>query len=199
MRGKTSAQKFRRLSTGPGRVGHCLVMDDDPFDLERFVFEQNRDGNFERAVKELRAGRKDSDWIWFVFPQLRREDLKPYSARFAIRSREEAIAYPEHEVLGPRLRRCAQLVARPRVVSARALMGSSVDEAKLKSSMTLFAVVSDDDDDFAAVFARALPSWARPTDFKEVENKLTDLDGRTASVTAEGASETPLAPSTSHR
>src|SRR5690242_6526954 len=123
-------------------------MDDDPYNLERFVIEQNKDGNFERAVKELRADHKSSDWIWFVFPQLHRDDLKPYSARFAIRSRDEAIAYLEHDVLGPRLRRCARLVARSGTRTASMLMGSSVDESKLKSSMTLFAAVSDDDEDF---------------------------------------------------
>ncbi|AEV71509.1 hypothetical protein MycrhN_0879 [Mycolicibacterium rhodesiae NBB3] len=132
-------------------------MDDDPYDLERFVIEQDRDGNFERAVNELRAGRKRSDWIWFVFPQLHRDDLKPYSARFAIRSREEAIAYLEHDVLGPRLRRCTRLVARSGAVSARVLMGSSVDESKLKSSMTLFAEVSGEDDDFVAVLREYFP------------------------------------------
>lgn len=133
-------------------------MDHDPYDLERFVIEQNNDGIYEVAVKELRAGRKRSHWMWFVFPQMHREGLKPYAKRFAIRSREEAIAYLEHDVLGPRLRRCARLVARSGAVSARVLMGSSVDESKLKSSMTLFAEVSDEDDDFVAVLRKYFPA-----------------------------------------
>lgn len=134
------------------------MMNDDPFDLERFVIEQNKDGIYEVAIKELRAGQKRSDWMWFVFPQLHREGLNSYSERFAIRSREEAIAYLEHDVLGPRLRRCTRLVARSGAVSARVLMGSSVDESKLKSSMTLFAEVSDEDDDFVAVLRKYFPA-----------------------------------------
>ncbi len=96
--------------------------------------------------------------MWYVFPQLHREGLTSYSEGFAIRSREEAIAYLQHDVLGPRLRRCARLVPRSGAVDARKLMGSIDDKEKLRSSMTLFAEVTDDDDDFVAVLREYFPA-----------------------------------------
>ena len=130
-----------------GHGGHV----DDPFDLQRFVEAQDRDGGFEAAVRELSAGRKSSHWIWFVFPQLRGLGHSMMADRYGIASRDEAAAYLEHDVLGARLRRCAQLVMRSGAVTAEALMGS-VDALKLKSSMTLFAdVAADGDRNFTAV------------------------------------------------
>jgi uncharacterized protein (DUF1810 family) len=135
----------------------------DPYDLNRFVIAQNRSGvvdNYEAAVRELRAGRKTSHWIWFVFPQLdgvaemATPKVGDTTKKFAIRSREEAAAYLAHDVLGPRLHRCAKLVVRSGAVNVNTLMGGAPDDRKLQSSMTLFAEVAKDDgeeEDFVTV------------------------------------------------
>src|SRR3954470_18320938 len=77
-------------------------MADDPFDLQRFVSAQ--DPLIERVRAELLAGRKASHWMWFVFPQLDGLGFSPMAIRYAIRSRDEATAFLEHPVLGPRLK-----------------------------------------------------------------------------------------------
>lgn len=128
----------------------------DPFNLERFVIAQNNDGSFDSAVKELRAGHKTSHWMWWVFPQLRGLGNTGTSDAYGIGTREEAEAYLDHEVLGPRLHRCARLVVRSGAVSATALLGG-IDAMKLKSSMTLFAEVADQDSDFVAVLRKYYP------------------------------------------
>src|SRR5882762_7697985 len=78
------------------------------FDRERFVEAQA--GVYEQVCAELRAGRKRSHWMWFVFPQIRGLGSSEMAVRFAISGREEARAYLEHSVLGPRLRECAGIV-----------------------------------------------------------------------------------------
>jgi uncharacterized protein (DUF1810 family) len=131
-------------------MGHGGMMA-DPYDLQRFV--EAQDAVYEDVVAELRAGLKRSHWMWFVFPQLRELGRSATAIHFGIRSRDEAIAYLEHDVLGPRLRRCAQLAAGSGAVTAQALMGS-VDALKLRSSMTLFAEVTDDSREFVAVLEK---------------------------------------------
>ena len=123
---------------------------DDPFELERFVEAQDRQGSYDAAVRELRAGRKDGHWMWWIFPQLKGLGRTSTAEHYGIASAGEAAAYLAHDVLGPRLRRCAQLVVASGADTAQALMGS-VDALKLRSSMTLFAEVADDDGDFVAV------------------------------------------------
>lgn len=122
----------------------------DPYDLHRFVEAQDRGGSFDAAVRELGAGRKTSHWMWFVFPQLRGLGSSPMADRYGIGSRDEAVAYLAHDVLGPRLHRCARLVTASGTATADALMGH-VDALKLRSSMTLFADAAADDADFVAV------------------------------------------------
>ncbi|MET0457402.1 MAG: DUF1810 domain-containing protein [Mycobacterium sp.] len=114
----------------------------DPFHLQRFVDAQNRGGTYEAAAAELRAGRKRSHWMWFVFPQLRGLGRTAMAHQYGIGSREEAIAYLAHDVLGPRLHQCAQLVTQSGAATAETLLGG-VDALKLRSSMTLFAEVAD--------------------------------------------------------
>ena len=121
---------------------------DDPFDLARFVDAQRP--VIDDVMAELRAGRKRSHWMWFVFPQLRGLGSTAMADRYGIGSSVEATAYLAHDVLGPRLRRCAQLVMQSGAASAEALMGST-DALKLSSSMTLFAEASNDDRDFVDV------------------------------------------------
>ena len=110
----------------------------DPFELQRFVEAQDADGTYERAVAELRAGRKRTHWMWFVFPQLAGLGRSATAQRFAIRSLDEARAYLAHPVLGPRLRESARaLLSAPTNLTARDILGE-VDAMKLRSSMTLF-------------------------------------------------------------
>jgi uncharacterized protein (DUF1810 family) len=123
----------------------------DPYDLQRFVDAQA--GVYEDAEAELRAGRKRSHWMWFVFPQLRELGRSATAVHFGIGSRAEAVAYLTHDVLGPRLRHCARLAAGSGAASAEALMGP-VDALKLRSSMTLFAAVTDEDSEFVAVLEK---------------------------------------------
>src|SRR5260370_18687137 len=83
----------------------------DPFDLARFVAAQDAGHGYDRAVDELRSGRRTSHWIWFVFPQIAGLGQSPTSRRYAIASLAEARAYRAHPVLGPRLIDCAAIVA----------------------------------------------------------------------------------------
>lgn len=113
-------------------------MSGDEFNLERYVEAQDRGGAYERALAELRAGRKRGHWIWFVFPQIAGLGMSAMSRQYAISSVAEARAYLAHPVLGPRLRECAQIVAGTAGRSAQQVFGP-VDAMKLRSSMTLFA------------------------------------------------------------
>lgn len=131
------------------RVGITgTVTDTDPFDLQRFVDAQNP--VYDTVVGELRAGHKRSHWIWFVFPQLRGLGRSPTAQHYGIASRDEAVAYLAHEVLGPRLRECTRLVLALAGRSIGDVFGSP-DDLKLRSSMTLFARSTDDNADFVAV------------------------------------------------
>lgn len=114
---------------------------DDPFDLQRFVDAQA--AVYPTVLDELRAGAKRSHWIWFVFPQLRGLGHSPTAQRFGIGSLAEATAYLEHDVLGPRLRECALLLAAVEGRSAREILGHP-DDLKVRSSMTLFGRAGDD-------------------------------------------------------
>ncbi|MCV7088659.1 DUF1810 domain-containing protein [Mycobacterium interjectum] len=123
-------------------------MASDPFDLKRFVDAQAP--VYDSVVEELRGGRKRSHWMWFVFPQLRGLGSSPTAVHYGISSLEEARAYLRHELLGPRLRECTRLVNDVRDRSAADIFGSP-DDLKLRSSMTLFARATEDNDDFVAL------------------------------------------------
>jgi uncharacterized protein (DUF1810 family) len=110
----------------------------DPHDLQRFVTAQDEGGTYERALAELRAGRKTSHWMWFVFPQIAGLGRSETSQRYAIGSLEEARAYLEHPVLGPRLVECAQALLAHDGLTAQEILGG-IDAVKLRSSMTLFS------------------------------------------------------------
>ena len=109
----------------------------DSHRLQRFVDAQDDDGTYESALRELRDGRKRSHWMWFIFPQLAGLGQSPASRRYAISSLEEARAYVEHPVLGPRLEECARALLQRTGGSARDIFGG-IDAMKLRSSMTLF-------------------------------------------------------------
>jgi len=123
----------------------------DPFDLRRFVEAQAP--VYRSVVDELRGGRKRSHWMWFVFPQLRGLGSSPMAAQYGIASLEEARAYLRHDVLGPRLRECTQLVNQVQDRSIAQIFGSP-DDLKLRSSMTLFGRATEDNQDFVALLDR---------------------------------------------
>lgn len=123
---------------------------DDPYDLARFVEAQRT--TYEAALAEVQGGRKISHWMWFVFPQIAGLGHSAMAQRYAIGSLAEARAFLAHPVLGARLREITgAAVAAPG--SAEAIFGT-VDAAKLRSSMTLFAVAAEDAAPFVAALDR---------------------------------------------
>ena len=138
-----------------GAVGKLLSSKAaDPFDLQRFVDAQDR--AYDTALEELRSGRKRGHWIWFVFPQLQGLGRSPTAIRYSITSLDEARAYLDHPVLGPRLRECARVVAGIQGASADDIFGWP-DNLKVRSSMTLFARATESAEvqaEFRAVLER---------------------------------------------
>ena len=125
---------------------------DDRYDLARFVAAQ--DGSYERALAEIRRGRKTGHWMWFVFPQLAGLGSSAMAQRYAVRSLDEARAYLRHPVLGPRLREItAAVLALPPDATTEAVFGG-IDAIKLRSSMTLFARADPAEPTFVAVLNR---------------------------------------------
>jgi uncharacterized protein (DUF1810 family) len=126
---------------------------DDPNGLQRFVAAQDEAGTYDAALQELRAGRKRSHWMWFVFPQIAGLGQSATSRRYAISSLAEARAYIEHPVLGPRLEECSRALAERTGASARDIFGG-IDAMKLRSSMTLFHRADPDNPLFSEVLDR---------------------------------------------
>jgi len=110
-------------------------MSDDPFDLQRFVAAQAP--VYERVRTELKNGRKQSHWMWFIFPQIAGLGHSAMAQRYAISSLREAEAYLKHPVLGSRLRECVRLVLQVEGKSAYEILGSP-DDMKFHSCVTLF-------------------------------------------------------------
>jgi uncharacterized protein (DUF1810 family) len=123
----------------------------DPFDLARF--EEAQDPAFYTALAELQEGRKQTHWMWFIFPQLAGLGTSAMARKYAIATLDEARAYLAHPVLGLRLLQCCAAVLDVRGKSARDIMGSP-DDMKLRSSMTLFARVAPPGAPFQAVLDR---------------------------------------------
>jgi uncharacterized protein (DUF1810 family) len=128
-------------------------------DLDRFV--QAQAATYDRALAELRAGRKTSHWMWFVFPQIAGLGRSPTAQHYAISGLEEARAYLAHPVLGPRLRESAAALLGVPGRSAEEILGG-VDALKLRSSMTLFARAAPDEEVFPAVLDRFYGGKADP-------------------------------------
>lgn len=114
---------------------------------------QDRNGTYQRAVAELRAGAKASHWMWYIFPQVAGLGFSAMSQEFAISGRAEAQAYLAHPVLGPRLVECAGIVAGTAGRTAAEIFGA-VDAMKLRSSMTLFAAAAPGEPAFAGVLQK---------------------------------------------
>ena len=126
---------------------------DDPYDLRRFVAAQDAGGTYRQATAELRNGRKDSHWMWFVFPQIAGLGYSPASRTYAISSLDEARAYLAHPVLGTRLIECAAILAGGPDRTAEQIFGE-VDALKLRSSMTLFMHAADGEPVFRQILDR---------------------------------------------
>lgn len=124
----------------------------DRFDLQRFLDAQ--DSAHDRALAELTAGRKTSHWMWFVFPQARGLGHSATARLYAIGSPDEARAYLDHEVLGPRLIAATVAATQAPARSLHDLFGSP-DDLKFVSSMTLFALATSE----PAIFQAALDRW----------------------------------------
>ncbi|WP_249120058.1 DUF1810 domain-containing protein [Plastoroseomonas hellenica] len=153
----------------------AAVQPDDPFDLSRFVTAQAP--IFEMALEELRAGRKRSHWMWFIFPQLRGLGHSSMAQFYGVQSLDEARAYLAHPVLGPRLALITRTVQAVEGRSLNAIFGSP-DDMKFHSSMTLFSLAAKE---AANPFSAALDRWC---------------DGRpdAATLSLLGASDRPRPP-----
>ena len=127
-------------------------MPSDPHNLQRFVDAQS--GDYEQALQEIRAGRKRSHWMWYVFPQFDGLGFSSTSKQYAIKSVEEAKAYLAHPILGPRLVEICEAALSVEGKSANQIFGSP-DDMKLRSCSTLFESVSPPD----SVFARLLDKF----------------------------------------
>jgi len=127
---------------------------DDPFDLARFVEAQEED--YREALEEIRAGRKRSHWMWYIFPQFAGLGLSAMSRQYSIKSLDEAKAFLQHPILGPRLIRCFVALLELEGGTAHEIFGSP-DDMKLRSSATLFARVSPP----GSVFEQVLSKYFR--------------------------------------
>ena len=132
---------------------------EDEFDLERFVAAQG--SSYDVALQELQRGAKRSHWIWYIFPQVAGLGSSTTSDRYAIKSRREAAAYLDHPVLGPRLIECANALLQLEGKTAEEVMGYP-DDLKLRSSMTLFALVAGPDSPFQKIIDRYFAGVADP-------------------------------------
>ena len=121
---------------------------------ELFRFITAQDAVYSRVLQELKSGRKRSHWMWFIFPQLRGLGRSERSVYYGISDLSEAVDYLENPVLGGRLRECAELLLRHTDKTAEEIMGV-IDNEKLWSSMTLFALIDRDD----SVFRRVIDAF----------------------------------------
>jgi uncharacterized protein (DUF1810 family) len=144
-------------------------MANDPHQLNRFVEAQTE--VYSRVVAELAAGRKQSHWMWFVFPQVVGLGFSAMAQRYAIGSRAEAEAYLAHPILGPRLLECTRLVLGVSGKTIRDILGSP-DDMKFRSSMTLFGAVSTD-----PVFDQAIGQYYAGTRDQATLDILAQMPG----------------------
>jgi len=144
----------------------------DPFDLNRFIRAQ--DPVYRNVQGELARGRKQTHWMWFIFPQVAGLGFSAMSQRYAIGSRAEAEAYLAHPVLGARLIECTKLVLAVEGRTINAILGAP-DDAKFRSSMTLFGAVSGE-----PVFDQAIARYfagERDSATLEILSKLDHTSG----------------------
>jgi uncharacterized protein (DUF1810 family) len=123
----------------------------DPFNLARFV--QAQAPIYDRVLFELRSGRKRTHWMWFIFPQIQGLGHSATAIQFSILNRQEAKAYLDHPILGPRLQECTTIVLNTNARSAEEIF-SPPDDLKFRSSMTLFDLIAPE-----TVFSQALKTF----------------------------------------
>ena len=127
---------------------------DDPYDLNRFLVAQ--EGVYERALAELKGGQKRTHWMWYIFPQIAGLGYSPAAKRYSIKSREEALQYLSHPLLGKRLSECTEAVLALKGGTVSEIFGYP-DDLKFKSSMTLFEKMAGP----GSVFSAALERYCR--------------------------------------
>jgi uncharacterized protein (DUF1810 family) len=132
---------------------------DDQYDLQRFV--EAQEPLYAGVLAELRAGRKRTHWIWFIFPQLKGLGHSDTAQYYGVSGLDEARAYLQHPILGPRLKECSGLVAEIEDRSVEALFGYP-DDMKFRSSMTLFAQATQDEPVFAECLRKYFDGAADP-------------------------------------
>jgi uncharacterized protein (DUF1810 family) len=140
---------------------------EDPYHLQRFVAAQDAGRTYDRAVAELRAGRKTSHWMWFIFPQIAGLGYSPAAQLYAITSLDEARAYLAHPVLGARLIDCATILTGLTGRTAEQIFGE-VDALKLRSSVTLFMHAGPAE----PVFAQVLDQYFGGEPDSATENRI---------------------------
>lgn len=121
------------------------VLTPDPFDIERFIKAQNDDNTYQQALKEILQGHKTSHWIWYIFPQLKGLGHSTFSQYYGLADTDEARTFLANPCLNERLRVITNALLIHKDRNIERLMGSSIDALKLKSSMTLFDVISPND------------------------------------------------------
>lgn len=124
----------------------------DPYGLQRFVWAQ--DGVYNQVVEELRAGRKRTHWMWFIFPQIAGLGASEMARAYAISGVDEAAAYLGHALLGARLRECTALVNAARAGWRIEEIFGYPDDLKFRSSMTLFGAVAPEESVFRVALER---------------------------------------------
>ncbi len=140
------------LASGGDEAEATMTGSSDPYLLGRFLLAQEDD--YPVALSEIKSGRKRSHWMWYIFPQIDGLAFSSTSKHFSIKSLDEARAYLDHPILGPRLRECAEAVVNLEGKTAREIFGSP-DDLKLRSCATLFACVSPP----GSVFDRLLAKY----------------------------------------
>lgn len=137
-------------------------------DLERFVTAQEK--VYEHALAEIKVGEKKSHWMWFVFPQLAGLGRTSISIHYSLHGLDEARAYLAHPVLGPRLMECFEAVLSVKGRSAREIF-STPDDLKLRSSATLFSLISPANSIFHRVLERYYNGEPDPATLKLLDNE----------------------------
>lgn len=127
------------------------IEQNDPFNLGRFITAQQ--GIYDQALSELRAGKKRTHWMWFIFPQIQGLGTSTTAKRYALQNRHEALGYLNHPVLGERLLECTETILDIEGRSVTEIFGFP-DDVKLRSSMTLFESVAEPDSVFALVLEK---------------------------------------------
>lgn len=146
----------------------------DPYDLERFVVAQA--STYAQALAELRAGRKRSHWIWYVFPQIQGLGMSAASVRYGISGLPEARAYLAHPVLGARLAESVAALSAHRGLGAEEILGS-LDAMKLRSCLTLFARAAEPGSPFQAALANYFAGHEDPATIALLGQRQAELSG----------------------